>query len=53
MKHKRFIIQYNEIKAASKIFLYTTLQTNMMTTIHSSQVVKIPLEVIYKTVMLD
>lgn len=37
-----FIIQQNEIKVASKNFLYTSLQTKMMITIHGSQVVKSP-----------
>lgn len=53
MEHKRFIIQEKEIKAASNIFLYTTLQTNMTTTIHSSQVVKSPLASHLQNRMLD
>jgi len=53
MEHKRFTIQQNEIKAGSKIFLYTALQTNMMTTIHSSQVVKSPLGSHLQNCMLD
>lgn len=53
MEHKRFIIQEEKIKAASNIFLHTTSQTNMMTTIHSSQVVKSPLANHLQNCMLD
>lgn len=49
MEHKSFIIQQNEIRAASKIFFfYTALQT-----IHSSQVVKGPLGSCLQNSMLD